>query len=85
MGRFHWIGEEYTDVESETLKLMSVLSLCLRTMAPQFFMHSILLSIVASPATTGQMGTSIIPVWKFRAVQGRNGKPHCPQYGGECV
>jgi hypothetical protein len=24
MGRFHWIGEEYTDVESETLKLMSV-------------------------------------------------------------
>jgi hypothetical protein len=24
MGRFHWIGEEYTDVESETLKLMIV-------------------------------------------------------------
>jgi hypothetical protein len=24
-------------------------------------------------------------VWKFRAVQGRNGKPHCHQYGGECV
>jgi hypothetical protein len=34
MGRFDWFGEEYTDVKSETLKLMSVSSLCLRTMAP---------------------------------------------------
>ncbi len=37
MGRFHWIGEEYTDVESETLKLMIVSSLCLRTMVPHNF------------------------------------------------
>jgi hypothetical protein len=44
-------------------------------------MHSILLSIVASPATTGQMGKSVSPVWKLRGVQvhwGRMGNHIAP-------